>query len=308
MLVAQPDISVVMATYNGEQYLRAQLNSILSQTIPPKEIIVVDDASSDTTVEIVKSYAANDNRFRLFINEQNIGYIRSFEKGMLAADATLIALSDQDDIWMSHKLETLVTQMGSSIAVYSDSILVDATGATIGKKMSDIKNQLTYNNCLMYTIGAWAPGHAMLFRKELVEKCKPFPTIVTHDFWLGFIASCNGGIKYVNEVLVQYRQHTANAIGANTRQSKKQQPTTADKINTAQKRMQLLYENCPASLTEQKQVFETLSLTYQRNDFMSRWKRMITFFRYRNIILAYKKKSALMRVLFCVKMFFKIDA
>jgi len=174
--------------------------------------------------------------------------------------------------------------------------------------MSDIKNQLTYDNCLMYAIGAWAPGHAMLFRKELIEKCTPFPTIVTHDFWLGFVASCYGGIQYVNEVLVQYRQHTHNAIGANTRQHGREKPTKRARIEIARKRMQLLFEKCPASLSDQKKVFEILATTYRKTDVWSRWKRMSTFFKYRYVILAYKKKSAFMKILFCIKMFFKIDA
>jgi len=308
MPLSPPDISVVIATYNGERYLKPQIESILLQTIPPTEIIVVDDASSDGTMAILNAYATNDSRFRIVINEQNTGYIRSFEKGMQYASCSLIALSDQDDIWMPHKLETLLTQMGGNIAVYSDSILVDENGNSTGKKMSDIKNQLTYHNCLMYTIGAWAPGHAMLFRKDLVEKCKPFPTIVTHDFWLGFVAACYGGIAYVNEVLVQYRQHTTNAIGANTHQTKKQKRTLKERNSIACRRMQLLYEKCPASLTTQKKVLEILATTYPKNDLISRWKRMNIFFRYRDIILAYKKKSAFMRILFCMKMFFKIDA
>lgn len=308
MSFALSDISVVIATYNGERYLKQQLDSILAQTHSPEEIIIVDDASSDSTAAILKSYAANDTRFRLLMNEKNIGYIKSFEKGMLAATCSLIALSDQDDIWVPHKLETLFKNMGSSIAVYSDSILVDENGVSSGKKMSDIKNQLSYNNCLMYTIGAWAPGHAMLFRKELVENCKPFPGIVTHDFWLGFVAACNGGIAYVNEVLVQYRQHTTNAIGADTHRAKKQKPSAEERKNIARQRMQLLYEKCPATQVEQKQVLEVLAVTYQNNDLASRWKRMITFLQYRDIILAYKKKSAFMRILFCIKMFFKIDA
>lgn len=307
MLPLQTDISVVMATFNGERYLRQQLDSILQQSISPREIIIVDDGSTDSTLTILKEYTA-DSRFRLLVNDQNMGYIKSFERGMLEVSCPYIALSDQDDIWLPHKLETLVSNIEDHIAVYSDSMLVDKDGISLNKKMSDLKNQLTYDNCLMYTIGAWAPGHAMLFRKELVDKCKPFPTLVTHDFWLGFVASCNGGIFYVNEVLVHYRQHASNAIGANTQQSKKQKPTKAEKIIAAQKRMQLLYENCPESLPEQKKVLRLLSATYQRSDLISRWKRMICFFRHRNIILAYKKKSALMQILFCIKMFFKIDA
>ena len=307
MSFTAPDISVVMATYNGEKYLKQQLDSILLQTISPKEIIIVDDGSTDNTVAILKTYA-QDDRVRLIINEKNIGYIRSFEKGMLSATYSFVALSDQDDIWFPQKLETLFLHIQNNIAVYSDSILIDENGTSLHKKMSDIKNQLTYDNCLMYAIGAWAPGHAMLFRKELIEKCIPFPTIVTHDFWLGFVASCYGGIKYVNEVLVQYRQHTHNAIGANTRQHGKPKSSISNRIDIAKQRMELLFEKCPGSLPEQKRIFEILATTYRQTDVLSRWKRMITFFKYRDVILAYKKKSAFMKILFCIKMFFKIDA
>lgn len=307
MSFTAPDISVVMTTYNGEKYLKQQLDSILQQTIAPKEILIVDDGSTDNTVAIIKTYAYDD-RIRLLINEKNIGYIKSFEKGMLNATCSLVALSDQDDVWMPHKLETLLSQMQDNIAVYSDSILIDENGESLFKKMSDIKNQLTYDNCLMYAIGAWAPGHAMLFRKELIEKATPFPTIVTHDFWLGFVATCYGGIQYVNKVLVQYRQHTHNAIGANTRQQGREKPTKRTRIEIARKRMQSLFEKCPASLSDQKKVFEILATTYRKTDIWSRWKRMSFFFKYRHLILAYKKKSAFMKILFCIKMFFKIDA
>jgi glycosyltransferase involved in cell wall biosynthesis len=303
------NISVVVATYNGEPFLRKQLDSILSQSLPPKEIIVVDDCSSDGTINILNEYASSNASFRIILNGNNIGYIRNFEKGMMLATGDLIALSDQDDIWLPEKLETLYQNIGSHLIIYSNSELIDENGASLHQKMSDIKNQIGYYNCLMYTIGAWAPGHTFLFKKELVERCIPFPSLVTHDFWLGFVATCYSPIKYLPETLVLYRQHTFNAIGANTHAKKTPQtkPTKAELQQKSRERMQLLYEKCPAALIEQKRVLKTISDSYQCYSLKNNLTRMLVFLKYRHLILAYKKKSAFMKILFCVKMFFKID-
>jgi glycosyltransferase involved in cell wall biosynthesis len=303
------DISVVVATYNGAPFLRKQLDSILNQSLPPKEIIVVDDCSTDGTIAILNEYASTYAIFKFISNETNIGYIRNFEKGMQLAKGELIALSDQDDIWLPEKLEKLYENIGDHLIIYSNSELIDEHGLSLHKKMSDIRNQIGYDNCLMYTIGAWAPGHTFLFKKELVNHCIPFPRLVTHDFWLGFVATCYSPIKYLPETLVLYRQHTFNAIGANTHAKKVNQvrPTKLELQDKSKQRMQLLYEKCPSTLVEQKQVLKTISESYQSYSLKNNFKRMLVFLKYRHLILAYKKKSELMKILFCVKMFFKID-
>jgi len=302
-----PMISVVMATYNGAQYLEAQLTSILTQSYSNIEVVIVDDASTDETIAIVNKFLQMHANISLYCNEFNLGYIKTFEKGMSLAKGAFIALSDQDDIWQLNKLVFLFDAMNGYELVYSNSLLVDANGNSTGKKMSDIKNQINYTDCLMYTIGAWAPGHAMLFKKELFDRCMPFPAIVTHDFWLGFVAACNGEVHYVDLPLVNYRQHASNAIGANTHAYQKNKPTTAEKLIKARARMQLLFEKCPDKLP-QKKILEDINKSYQSYSFKNNLHRMLLFFKYRNLILAYKKKSTLMKLLFCLKTFFKIDA
>ena len=302
-----PMISVVMATYNGAKYLEAQLTSILAQTYSNIEVVIVDDASTDETIAIINKYLQLHANISLYCNEYNLGYIKTFEKGMILAKGAFIALSDQDDIWQLNKLAVLFESMNGYELVYSNSLLVDEHGNSTGKKMSDIKNQIHYTDCLMYTIGAWAPGHAMLFKKELVNRCMPFPTVVTHDFWLGFVAACKGEVHYVDLPLVHYRQHASNAIGANTHAYQKSKPTTAQKLIKARSRMQVLFEKCPEHLP-QKKVLEQINKSYQTYSLVNNLNRMLLFFRYRNLILAYKKKSAIMKLLFCLKTFFKIDA
>jgi len=303
----KPTVAVVVATYNGATYLRAQLESIVQQTHKPTQIIIVDDASVDDTIAIAHAFAVLYPEVMVVQNETRLGYIKNFEKGMLLANASYVALSDQDDIWVPHKLETLLANIGDQLLAYSDSELIDANGQLLNQKMSSIKNQLAYHTPVMYTIGAWAPGHAMLFKKELVDKAVPFPTLVTHDFWLGFVATCYSKVVYVNEPLVHYRQHTQNAIGADTKKNKTTSLTMAQKKQKARARMELLFNKVKEAGHHHAEVFEKINTSYASFSLSNNAKRAKLFYDYRNLILAYKKKSALLKVLFAVKMFFKID-
>jgi hypothetical protein len=206
-----------------------------------------------------------------------------------------------------HKIEVLIHAIGDQMLAYSDSELIDANGQLLNQKMSSIKNQLAYHTPIMYAIGAWAPGHAMLFKKELIDKAAPFPALVTHDFWLGFVATCYSTVVYVNEPLVHYRQHTQNAIGADTTKNKTASLTMAQKKQKARARMQLLYNKVKEAGHQHEGVFEKINNSYASFSLVNNYNRAKLFFDYRNLILAYKKKSALLKVLFAVKMFFKID-
>ena len=302
-----PTIAVVVATFNGATYLLAQLESIIQQTYKPAQIIIVDDASSDDTVGIAQAFAAVHPEVMVVQNETRLGYIKNFEKGMLLANANYVALSDQDDIWVPHKLEKLLAAIGDQMLAYSDSELIDANGKLLHQKMSSIKNQPAYHTPVMYAIGAWAPGHAMLFKKELIDKAVPFPILVTHDFWLGFVATCYSTMVYVNEPLVHYRQHTQNAIGADTTKNKTVSLTQAQKKHQALARMELLYNKVNETGHADSIVFKKINDSYSSFSLTNNLKRAKVFYDYRNLILAYKKKSALLKILFAVKMFFKVD-
>ena len=302
-----PTVAVVVATYNGATYLRQQLESIVQQTYKPSQIIIVDDDSLDDTLQVANNFAAHHPEVMVVQNETRLGYIKNFEKGMLIATASYVALSDQDDIWMPHKLETLLANIGDQMLAYSDSELIDANGQLLNQKMSSIKNQLAYHTPIMYAIGAWAPGHAMLLKKELVDKAAPFPALVTHDFWLGFVATCYSRVVYVNEPLVHYRQHTHNAIGADTTKNKTGSFTMAQKKQKARARMELLFNKVKEAGHQHAEVFEKINNSYSSFSLSNNAKRAKLFYDHRSLILAYKKKSALLKVLFAVKMFFKID-
>jgi glycosyltransferase involved in cell wall biosynthesis len=305
-----PLVSVVMATYNGERFLKEQLDSIISQTYPNLEIIVVDDASKDGTLAILESYAQAHSNLHVYKAEQNLGYIRNFEKGMRLCRGEYIALSDQDDIWLPEKISTLMRVRGDHALIYCNSELIDAEGNSLGFKLTDIKNLLSFHSPFNYITGNTASGHAMIIKREVVEYALPLPGMVTHDYWIGFISTLFSPLKFVDEALVRYRQHGGNVVGVNsgsTRATKKRKATKAERNDLARQRMKLMYEKCPAHQTEIKKVFYSLNKSYENFSLGNNFTRMMLFFKYRKEITAYKKRNELRRWLFCLKMFFKVE-
>lgn len=305
-----PLVSVVLATYNGERFLEAQLDSIVQQTYPNLEVIVVDDCSTDATTTILARYVARYPFMRVIVNDTNLGYIRNFEKGMLLATGDYVAPSDQDDVWYLEKISTLVAEIGDSDLIYADSRLIDEAGISLNMVISDVKPVQNYDNCLAFAIWNTAPGHAMLIRKELVRQTIPFPSSMPHDHWLCFVATFQKPIRFVPIVLVDYRQHSQNVFGITHRaeggRRRHKQKSEKQKLSEIRERIQLLYEKCPAELTEQKKVLARLNQSYKSFSLNNNYVRMMTFFRYRNQLLATKKRPPYRKWLFCLKMFVKI--
>src|SRR5579875_1624244 len=113
-----PLVSVVLTTYNGETYLREQLDSILAQTYPNIEVVAVDDRSTDGTANILHEYAAQYPNIKVFVNEVNLGFIKNFEKGCRLSTGEYIALCDQDDYWMPDKIKRKMESIGNHALIY----------------------------------------------------------------------------------------------------------------------------------------------------------------------------------------------
>jgi glycosyltransferase involved in cell wall biosynthesis len=299
-----PLISVVMASYQGEKYVKIQIESLLAQDYPNLEFIWVDDASTDQTLDILKNYAGRDSRIRILENPVNEGHNTAFEKGILLAKGEFIALSDQDDYWVSSKISTLFNAIGNCSLIYSNSQLIDQEGGELPLKMSDLKRQIPYNSPLMYTFGAWAPGHSMLFKKELLETALPLSNWVTHDYLIGFSATCHQGIAYIPATLVHYRQHDSNAIGADLKKAKKLYQNRAERNLRICERIKILAERCYES--KEKQIFKQLYIDFSGNSLINRMRRFKMVLKYREGMLAYKGKSNLGNFLYCFKLLFAI--
>jgi glycosyltransferase involved in cell wall biosynthesis len=307
----QPLISVVVATFNGARYIREQLDSIIHQTYPNIEIVITDDQSTDETLSILEEYALKYSNIKLYQNETNLKYIKNFEKGMQLAKGDFIAPSDQDDVWELDKLAVLMDNIGEHAIIYCNSVLMDADGKEMNQKLSDIKRLDSFDSCINYAIGNSAPGHAMLIRKQVIIDCGVFPTMIPHDYWLGFVATFNSQVYFLDRVMVRYRQHDANVFGAakaaDRTAPKPKKVSKAELQEKARERIYLLYQKLPDTLEAEKKIFKALYKSYQSFSLYNNFKRMLTFFANNGPIMAYKRRNILRRWLFCLKMFVKIE-
>lgn len=208
-------ISVAMTTYNGEKFLQKQIDSILSQTVMPLEIIICDDCSNDNTRVILQNYKKNnDPLFIIILNDVNLGYIKNFEKALSLCTGDYIALCDQDDMWEPYRLEKYMPLLNDKSLVYSDSLLIDKNDNILSKKL--IKNCSTFQNKKFMSIffkKGTVQGASMILSKNLVELSLPFPSNIPHDVWLMLISKDQGSVLFCNETKLLYRIHDSNIIG-----------------------------------------------------------------------------------------------
>lgn len=225
-------ILIVMATYNGAEYLAEQLRSLQAQTWQDWCLLVRDDGSDDDTRQILRAFIAEDARIHLLeAPAGNVGATRSFEFLLEAAwemGVSWFALCDQDDVWYPEKLVSLharmrrlETQEGQDrpVLVYSDLEVVDATL----RRLAASHFHYAHADRAWRRPGYWLlshnliPGCAMMGNRALLERSLPFPMAVEyHDWWLLLCAVSMGHVGVEARPLLSYRQHGANAVGASS--------------------------------------------------------------------------------------------
>lgn len=220
-------VSVVMATFNGEKFLRLQIESILNQSYKNIEIIAVDDLSEDNTLSILMEYANLDHRVKVYDAERNIGFIRNFERGIKLAKGDFVVLADQDDIFKNDKiiklLKALFRNSSCDLAI-SDLGLIDEHDQIIATSMWKIqKRNPPSGHPFKYLVHEnFATGCSMMIKRKFLDKILPFPNnCIAHDWWIAVAAASenSGGICLINETLTYYRQHDSNLIGCKKRNS-----------------------------------------------------------------------------------------
>jgi len=200
-------ISVCIPTYNGELFIKEQLDSILYQGVPVDEIIISDDSSTDCTTNIIKSY--NDPRIKLLANQKFSSPIFNLENALKHALGDSIFLADQDDIWESNKVELLLEKLKTNLLVVSDGQIINQNGEIIAPSIFKVLN--SKNGFVKNIIKNSYMGCCIAFNKELLKAILPFPKgIAMHDLWIGLNAEVYGNPFFTPEKLIRYRRHEQN--------------------------------------------------------------------------------------------------
>ena len=254
----RPSVSVVMCTFNGERFVAEQLESILAQTFPPNEIIISDDGSSDRTLQVVESIRGASDlpvRWSIRTRETPLGPARNFESALRHATGDLIALADQDVVWLPHKLETLtgrLTETPGALLVHSDAQLtyeLGRQGSTLMKALALTKHErqnLLSGNALGALLKRnLVTGATTMVTKGLRDSALPIPDGWVHDEWLGLVAALQDGVVFDESPLILYRQHGGNVIGAQqlepaVAQERLQEPRAAFSARKARRNEALL--------------------------------------------------------------------
>jgi len=162
-------LSVVLCTYNGEKYIREQLDSILNQTLPPDEIIIQDDASNDNTWFILKQYETLHPQIKLFRNQHPIGCDLNFLSAIKKSTGDLIAISDQDDVWLPTKLNQLAFVLSNNpdcLFCYCSSLYFENDNIPEAPFPKCKQSEIDINACILIS---GCTGHSTLIRKEFFE-------------------------------------------------------------------------------------------------------------------------------------------
>ncbi|WP_428738927.1 glycosyltransferase family 2 protein [Sulfurimonas sp.] len=218
----EPTIAVLLATYNGEKFLKQQLDSIFEQTYTNIKIYICDDNSVDTTFSILQKYQKEyPKQIMLFKNEHNLGYVKNFEKLLNFSQEKYIAFCDQDDIWFKNKLELQIKEMlvlenahkDTPCMVHSDLKMIDENNNILEKSYFEYRSyKLKQNKDLGHILGPnGVMGNTMLFNEKLKALVLPFPEkLDLHDYWVSVNNELFGIRRTIYDPLVKYRIHTYN--------------------------------------------------------------------------------------------------
>jgi glycosyltransferase involved in cell wall biosynthesis len=198
--------SVVLAAYQGEQFIGEQLDSILSQLAPEDEVVISDDASTDRTLEIVTQ--RRDPRVRLLANTVRVGYVRNFQRAIEQSRGSHVYFSDQDDVWLPNKVSVLDAALRTNPCVASDAIVVNDRLEQLLPSYFDFRRARSFTVRSMFFKPSII-GATMACERRYLATLLPVPTGVPHDFWLSINAALDGALGIVPTPLILYRRHAA---------------------------------------------------------------------------------------------------
>ena len=201
----RPNISVCMTVYNGAEFIRQQIQSVLDELTGDDELIIHDDLSTDETVKVVAEFVA-DRRVKFRKNEKKLGVVKNFERTLQEARGDYVFLCDQDDIWLPGKVDACINALKVHTLVVTDCVVVDQNLNVISPSFFELRHSgpgVLKNICKNTFLGC-----CMAFRRELLDIGLPIPSkMPMHDMWLGLLAQINGSVIFIDQKLSLYRRH-----------------------------------------------------------------------------------------------------
>ena len=216
-------IDILMATYNGERYLKEQIESILNQTYSNIRLLICDDLSTDNTYNILKEYEKKDKRVKVTRNENNLGVTKNFEKLLSMVESKYYMFSDQDDVWNSDKVELSYRKLKKENAdlVFTDLTVVDENLNVISKSFNRLKKIyrkiIKYDDLRMVYLYNVVTGCTIISKSSYINKIIPLPENkdILHDHYIPLLILSQGGkLSYLDMPTIQYRQHPSNQVGS----------------------------------------------------------------------------------------------
>lgn len=205
-------VSVCLATYNGERYIKPQIESILNQLTIHDELIISDDQSTDNTIFIIEQI--KDSRIKIFKHKKDnfktssSFATKNFENALSKSSGDIIILSDQDDVWLPNKIEIMSSYLKECDMVISDAYVTDSDLRIIHETRFYPGCGQTRNLLKAYISTHPFQGSCMAFNRKVLSKALPFPkSVLSHDTWLGYIGTTFFKTKIVPEKLIYYRRH-----------------------------------------------------------------------------------------------------
>jgi len=219
----EEQIDVLLATYNGEKYIKEQIESILNQTYKNIRLIISDDCSKDITPEILEEYKQRDNRIEIYKQKENIGVVKNIEFLLKQVKSPYFMLADQDDYWLPEKIEKSFETLKKQNAdlVFGDLEVVDENLNIIYNSFNDYmlltrKINKYINNYKINYLYNCVTGCTILAKAETIKEILPLPTnskYLIHDHWIGLMVALNGKLAYMPGKYIKYRQHGNNQVG-----------------------------------------------------------------------------------------------
>ena len=222
-MIQDKAVEILMATYNGEKYIKEQIDSIVNQTYANWKLLIRDDGSNDKTLDIIREYEKRDVRIKLLEDSKgNLGFVKNFEELIKNSKNEFIMFSDQDDYWLENKIENYINELNklskneleTPLLLHSNSFVCNENLEIIKEKFINSKVALQYKEN-SYFFAYTVQGSTALINRKLIDIGIPFLKNVTvHDRYFHLLAEFFGKRIFIDESLMKYRQHLNNNIGA----------------------------------------------------------------------------------------------